>query len=138
MGFFTFVMWICTLMMNKTISLLFILLTLTFFLLAGGLKNRLVDIAAGWFGIFTSAVAYWLAAAEIINDIVGEGKEMIPLGRFQWNRYPFRGVFHVPGRIHSVHEDIHLPPRPLTTPRKNSMLPVQQPTDVLRLDDGAD
>jgi hypothetical protein len=134
MGFFTFVMWICTLMMNKTISLLFILLTLTFFLLAGGVKHKTVDIAAGWFGIFTSAVAYWLGAVEIINDIVGEGKEMIPLGRFHWNRYPFRGVFHVPGRIHSAHDDIHLPARP--DPRKNTSLPVQQPTDVLRIDGG--
>jgi len=83
MGIFTFVLMICTLKMNKTISTLIFLLMMTFFLLAGGVMNETVDKVAGWFGIATSAVAYWLGGAELVNDIIGEGDvEIIPLGRW--------------------------------------------------------
>jgi len=57
---------------------------------------------ADWFGIVTSAVAFWLASAELCNDIIGGGKDIIPLGHFDLNKFPLHGVFHVPGRIHGV------------------------------------
>ena len=72
---------------------------LTFILLAVGIDHEEVDKAAGWVGIFTSFVAFFLAGAELINDIIGGGTEIIPLGHFDSNRFKFAGYFHVPGRI---------------------------------------
>ena len=99
MGIFTFVMWMCTLVMNVTISILSSLLATTFFLLAGGVNNESVDTAAGWIGMATAATAYWLASVELINDIIGKGHEVIPLGRFKLNNNG--GGTHVAGRIQS-------------------------------------
>jgi succinate-acetate transporter protein len=101
-GVFTFVLWICTFKLNRTLNLLFFLLTSTLFLLTGGVRNETVDKIGGWFGILTSAVAYWLAAAELINDIHGAGKkEIIPLGHFKANEFQSHGAFQAPGRIQS-------------------------------------
>lgn len=72
MGVITFTLWLCTLRLNATISLLFFLLASTFFLLT-----------AGWIGMATAATAYWLGAAELINDVIGKGQIIIPLGSFQ-------------------------------------------------------
>ncbi|KAL3909897.1 MAG: hypothetical protein SGILL_007907 [Bacillariaceae sp.] len=83
-GLFTFVLWICSFKLNKTLNLLFFLLATTLFLLSGGVYNETVDKVGGWFGIATAAVAYWLAAAELMNEIHGEGKrEIIPVGKFE-------------------------------------------------------
>jgi succinate-acetate transporter protein len=84
MGIPTVVLFICTFKKNATLSLLFGLLVATFFLLMAGVRHETVDKVAGYFGLATAAVAYWLASAELINDIVGEGKEIIPLGH--WRR----------------------------------------------------
>jgi succinate-acetate transporter protein len=99
-GVFTFVLWICSFKLNKTLNLLFFCLATTFFLLTGGVRNETVDKVGGWFGILTSAVAYWLAAAELLNDIHGEGKrEIIPLGHFASNEHgEGHGAFQYPGR----------------------------------------
>lgn len=102
MGIFTFVMFLCTFVMNKTISLLFFLLMMTFFLLAGGVNNETVDKVAGWFGMATGATAFWLGSAELINDVIGGGEDLIPLGHWGANKFRFAGVMHVPGRIHGV------------------------------------
>lgn len=83
MGVITFTLWLCTMRLNTTISLLFFLLASTFFLLAGGAENDAVDKAAGWIGMATAATAYWLGAAELINDVIGKGQIIIPLGSFQ-------------------------------------------------------
>lgn len=101
MGIITFVLWICTFKMNATISLLFFLLASTFLLLAGGLNNEDVDKVAGWVGIVTAATAYWLGAAELINDIIGEGRDIIPLGRFQKS---YSGATHMAGRVQSEYQ----------------------------------
>ncbi len=58
MGIFTFVLWMCTLKLNITLSLLIFFLMMTFFLLAGGVKYTLTDYVAGWFGLITSAIAF--------------------------------------------------------------------------------
>lgn len=102
MGIFSFVMLIMTFVMNMTISLLFFLVVCTFFLLAAGIDNVQIDMAAGWVGIVTAAVAYWLASAELFNDIVGAGNDLIPLGHWKKNKFRFAGGWHVPGRIHGV------------------------------------
>ena len=104
MGFFTAILWICTLKQNKCLCLLIFSLMVTFFLLAAGVEDHYIDIAAGWVGIFTAFVAFYLAAAELINDIVGGGKEIVPVGHFDSNKFKFAGHFHVPGRIHGVTE----------------------------------
>ena len=101
MGIFTFILWICTFKQNKTLCLLIFSLMMTFFLLAGGIDNDVVDYVAGYFGLFTSVVAFWLGAAELINDILGGGTEIIPLGKFRANIYRKAGNFHVPGRIYA-------------------------------------
>mmetsp|Transcript_9919 Transcript_9919/g.15275 ORF Transcript_9919/g.15275 Transcript_9919/m.15275 type:complete len:284 (+) Transcript_9919:108-959(+) len=102
-GIYTTVLWICTLKMNKTISLLFFLLASTLYILAVGARHELTDQVGGWFGFATAATAYWLAAAELINDIVGEGEEIIPLGQWSWNTDKENiGVFHVPGKIYGA------------------------------------
>ena len=77
---------------------MFFLLATTFFLLAGGVNNESVDTAAGWIGMATAATAYWLASVELVNDIIGKGHEVIPLGRF---RLSYSGATHVAGRIQS-------------------------------------
>ncbi|CAB9504294.1 Succinate-acetate/proton symporter SatP [Seminavis robusta] len=83
---FTTMLWICTFKMHLTINMLFFMLASTCYLLSAGVRNETVDKVAGYFGLVTAAIAYWLAAAELINEILGEGTEIIPLGRFnfQW------------------------------------------------------
>jgi GPR1/FUN34/yaaH family len=102
MGTITFVMFLCTFVMNMTISLLFFLLMMTFFLLAGGVNNETVDQVAGWFGMATAVTAYWLGSVKLINDVIGGGEDLIPLGSWGANKFLFAGVMHVPGRIHGV------------------------------------
>ena len=102
MGIFTFVLLLCTFVMNITISVLIFLLMMTFFLLAAGVENETVDRVGGWFGMATAAAAYWLATAELLNDVIGGGEDWIPLGHWKRNQFRFAGVMHVPGRIHGV------------------------------------
>uniref|UniRef100_A0A7R9ZSZ4 GPR1/FUN34/yaaH family protein n=1 Tax=Craspedostauros australis TaxID=1486917 RepID=A0A7R9ZSZ4_9STRA len=83
---FTTILWFGTFRLNRTISLLFFLLAVTLYLLAGGVRDETVDKVGGWFGLATSAVAYWLAGAELLNDLYGldeDGNEFIPLGHFE-------------------------------------------------------
>ena len=87
-GIQTFVFLICTLRLNKTLSLLFFMLLITFFLLAAGVTNPTVDTVGGWFGFVTAFVAFWLASVELINDIVGQGEQLIPVGK--WESDPFK------------------------------------------------
>lgn len=83
-GLYTTILWICTFKMHLTINLLFGFLASTLYLLAGGVRNETVDKIGGYFGIITAGIAYWLAAVELINEILGEGKEIIPLGHFNF------------------------------------------------------
>ena len=101
-GVFSFVLWICTLKMNKTICLLFGFLTVLLFTLMGGVRNETANQVAGYLGLITAAIAFWLGGVELINDVVGEGKELIPLGHWTENQFKFTGSFHVPSRIHGV------------------------------------
>ena len=84
-GVYTTILWVCTFKMHLTINLLFFMLASTLFLLAGGVRNESVDKVGGYFGLVTAAIAYWLAGAELINEILGEGTEIIPLGRFNFD-----------------------------------------------------
>lgn len=97
---FTFMLWVMTFKLNMTISLLFFLLGSTCMLLSFGVQYPNVDKVGGYFGIATAAVAFWLAFAELFNDIIGEGREIIPTGHWPYNLLRGAGAVHVPGRIH--------------------------------------
>lgn len=97
---FTFMLWIMTFKLNKTICSLFFLLGCTCMLLSFGVRNEDVDKVGGWFGIATSVNAFWLAFVELYNDIVGEGVELIPLGHWGANGLRGAGGAHSPGWTH--------------------------------------
>ncbi|OIQ82214.1 succinate-acetate/proton symporter SatP [mine drainage metagenome] len=72
-GVFTTFMWIATWKKGKALMLVFTALTPTFFLLAFG---ALLGIGAlgqlgGYLGLLTAALAFYLAAAEVINEAWG-------------------------------------------------------------------
>jgi hypothetical protein len=117
---FTVMLWVLTFKMNKTICVLFFLLTTTVVLLTAGVTNQTVDTVAGFLGIITSANAFWLAFVELYNDIFGGGAEVIPLGYWKANSFQSTGGVHSPGRIHG-----HLPfiVRRLSRKRKNEENP---------------
>jgi hypothetical protein len=98
MGIFTFMMWVLTFKMNKTICSLFFLLGSTLWLLCFGVDNETADKVGGYFGLATAANAFWLAFAELVNDVIGEGKEIIPLGHWNSKSEKDHGAAHVPGR----------------------------------------
>jgi succinate-acetate transporter protein len=86
LGVISTMFWTITFTMNKTICSLFGLLSITVFLLSFGVQNETFDTNGGYFGIATSINAFWLAYAELVNDIVGKGKHIIPLGRWNWKK----------------------------------------------------
>lgn len=99
---FTFMLWTLTFKLNMTLCSLFFLLGCTCMLLSWGVRNEDVDKVGGVFGILTSINAFWLAYAELVNDVIGEGKEIIPLGHWSWNPAKHVGGTHAPGRIHGT------------------------------------
>mgnify|MGYP003497549058 CR=1 FL=1 len=110
----TAMLWTLTFKLNMTLCSLFFLLTTTCALLSAGVNNEAVDKAGGWFGIATSANAFWLAFAELINDVYGGGTEIIPLGHFKINLFKKSGGVHAPGRVHG-----HRPEQVLQEPRQS-------------------
>mmetsp|Transcript_1200 Transcript_1200/g.3365 ORF Transcript_1200/g.3365 Transcript_1200/m.3365 type:complete len:252 (-) Transcript_1200:185-940(-) len=83
---FTYMLWTLTFKLNKTICMLFFLLGTTCMLLSFGVRNKNVDMVGGYFGIATSVNAFWLAYAELVNDVLGGGRQIIPLGKWNFNR----------------------------------------------------
>jgi hypothetical protein len=79
-GFFSLFMFIGTLALNRTLQLIFGALVITFFLLAGAdlFAIPALKMFGGYFGLLTAALAFYLAAAEIINET--HGREVLPIG----------------------------------------------------------
>ncbi|MGO9008257.1 MAG: acetate uptake transporter [Beijerinckiaceae bacterium] len=79
-GVFTFYMWIATFALNRALQLIFLALWPTFFLLAGHLlfDMPILGKAGGYMGLLTAVLAFYLAAAEMINEI--HGKVVLPVG----------------------------------------------------------
>jgi succinate-acetate transporter protein len=79
-GVFTFLMTIATLKSNKSLQIVFISLTILFFILAIGdfTGNTTIKIIGGYEGIFCGASAIYLAIAEILNETYE--KTILPLG----------------------------------------------------------
>jgi succinate-acetate transporter protein len=79
-GAFTFAMWIGTFALNRALFLVFLALWVTFALL--GLSDVLgiasLGTVGGYFGLLTALLAFYLGAAEIINE--AHGHTVLPIG----------------------------------------------------------
>lgn len=79
-GAFTFAMWIGTFALNRALFLVFLALWITFALL--GLKDLLgmpeLGQLGGYGGLLTAIFAFYLGAAEIINE--AHGRTVLPIG----------------------------------------------------------
>ena len=79
-GAFTFAMWIGTFALNRALFLIFLALWVTFALL--GLAPITGDAAlttlGGYGGLITAALAFYLGAADVINET--HGRTVLPIG----------------------------------------------------------
>jgi succinate-acetate transporter protein len=79
-GVFTFYMWIATFRSNKGLWSVFLLLWITFFLLAtGDFGVAAGKTMGGYVGILTGLDALYVSFAEVTNGTFG--REVIPLGK---------------------------------------------------------
>ena len=79
-GIFTVYMWVGSLKLNRALQAVLLALWITFFLLAAGdfTGNALLHHAGGYVGLLTAVLAFYLAAAEIINET--HGRTVLPIG----------------------------------------------------------
>jgi len=77
-GLFTAYMTIGTLKISRALQVVFVTLTILFFLLAWGEHNETVMKVAGWEGIFCALSALYASAAQVINE--SWGRYIAPLG----------------------------------------------------------
>jgi succinate-acetate transporter protein len=79
-GAFTFVMWIATFALNRALFLIFLALWPTFVLLAFGkiFDAPTLGVLGGYGGLITAVLAFYLGAAEVINET--HGKTVLPIG----------------------------------------------------------
>lgn len=79
-GLFTLALFIATLALNRTLQLIFAVLTATFILLALGplLASPQLSVFGGYLGLLTALLAFYLGAAEVINGT--HGRTVLPIG----------------------------------------------------------
>ncbi|KPK21051.1 MAG: hypothetical protein AMJ76_03740, partial [Dehalococcoidia bacterium SM23_28_1] len=77
-GLFTAYMTIGTLKLSRALQVVFVTLTILFFLLAWGEHNETVMKVAGWEGILCALSALYASAAQVINETWG--RYLLPLG----------------------------------------------------------
>lgn len=79
-GVFTFYMWIATFRANTALQLVFLFLWVTFILLAVGTWTHIgfVSKLGGYAGLVTAVLAFYLSAAEVINEAYG--RSVLPIG----------------------------------------------------------
>lgn len=79
-GIFTFFMFLGTLRGNTVIKFVFLSLTALFFLLAirDWTGSEFIGMIAGWEGILCGASAFYLAMADVLNEVYG--KTVLPIG----------------------------------------------------------
>ena len=92
-GIFTTLLFVQTLYINRCVQGIFGLLSLTFYVLAGGVYNKSVQAAGGYVGMVLVLVVFYTAAAELYNDM---GNIKLPLFHVRGTREEF-GNAH-PGR----------------------------------------
>lgn len=79
-GVFTLTMWVASLALNRAVQLVFLSLWITFFLLGAAdlFAMPSLHLAGGYTGLLTAAFAFYLAAAEMINET--HGRVLLPVG----------------------------------------------------------
>jgi uncharacterized protein len=79
-GIFTFYMWIGSLRIGTALQLVFLALWLTFLALAIGefAGSAGFKVLGGYLGLITAILAFYLSAAEVIND--ASGHVVLPVG----------------------------------------------------------
>jgi succinate-acetate transporter protein len=77
-GFFTFLLWIVTFRLNKALFSIFLLLWITFFLLAAADFGYPTGKLGGYLGLLTGIDAMLVAFIELLNTTAG--RTVIPLG----------------------------------------------------------
>jgi uncharacterized protein len=79
-GVFSVFMWVGTLALNRALQAIFFVLCVTFFLLAGAdlFDMPVLKMVGGHTGLLTAVLAFYLAAAEIINET--HGRTVLPIG----------------------------------------------------------
>ena len=79
-GVFTFYMWIGTFALNRVVFLIFLALWITFLLLALGEwgMGGMFHVLGGYVGLLTAIFAFYLSAAEVINE--AHGRTVLPIG----------------------------------------------------------
>jgi succinate-acetate transporter protein len=82
-GVFTFFMWFGTFRANRVLQSIFFSLWITFLLLALGelFGATSLHVAGGYFGLLTAALAFYLAAADVINET--RGTVVLPIGPYR-------------------------------------------------------
>lgn len=83
-GVFTFLLWIVTFRLSKAVWSIFLLLSITFFFLAGGDFSYVIGSLScgkisGWFGLLTGIDALIVAFVELLNATAG--RVVISLGQ---------------------------------------------------------
>jgi hypothetical protein len=79
-GVFTFYMWVASLRSARALQLIFLALWITFFLLAAGewTGMGILHVAGGYVGLITAILAFYLSAAEVINE--SHQRMVLPIG----------------------------------------------------------
>ena len=79
-GVFTFYMWIGSFALNRVLQLVLLALWITFLLLGVGDWTSMpaLGVAGGYMGLVTAILAFYLAAAEVINET--HGRVVLPIG----------------------------------------------------------
>jgi succinate-acetate transporter protein len=79
-GAFTFAMWIGTFALNRALFLIFLALWITFALLGAAplTGNVALTTYGGYGGLITAVLAFYLGAADVINET--HGRTILPIG----------------------------------------------------------
>lgn len=78
-GILTFIFFVGSIAINISLQVLFLSLTVTFFLIAAGEGGHpRVLKAGGYFGVWTALVAWYIATAELLNSVYR--RKVLPLG----------------------------------------------------------
>lgn len=70
-GVFSFYMWLATFRLSRVLQAIFLVLWITFFLLAASewYGSGSLHVAGGYCGLLTAAMAFYLSAADILNEV---------------------------------------------------------------------
>ena len=79
-GVFTLYMWVATFSAARALRMVFLALWITFFLLAAGewTGMAILHLAGGYVGLITAVLAFYLSAAEVINE--AHQRTVLPIG----------------------------------------------------------